>query len=985
MTASRLDALVSDARLVPSGRALLLLRVCHMAQAFRPDVLPKYWEQLKGLSKHLPASSRESFDGLHDSIEPPAPAELGGFGGSIVAALEEARRSGSHEVMLRALADCQRRITGRLWPSGKSAAWEALVRAWIDVDREGAFPQLHRLKAAAQSNLLVRENDRSPLSPTEWSTARAQVPAAVRGAIDVILDRDEPRLELPTEVAEATGQALVEDMFRGGADDREAEARREAARQRLLKLVKLAGGPTPELATRLLQRWFTTTAETVFFSERWLSRFFALFRVVGTWCSYPSLAPGLMDFLKRAPAHLRSAVLAHAAALQANTPAEADAAWAAVEGELTDKGPAEHWFLLTLLRAGMPEHALEMARRSARAEQIVPCLRRAWLYEHPDSARAAIAAQDLAGDEIAEFLHNDREGRVEFLRKRTDNGQLPLPANMWKAPDLGDIIAEIGGRAGTARNAAMGTWYAKTVKPEEQFAIFVRISGYGQHLYENLDPILLASLAAWDEAHPEEAGRVTRKMWETMQGPLKAHVRMDLVRNDIVERCQAVLGAHPVTAGEFMQWIRSELVQKQVREQVGTTIYTFQLNDNAPFLYGLVIAEKLAKVSARRCDEVLTIAVGDYTASDALMTAAAQLYASDKGMSGLEPPVALKQPSQLGAWQAGVVQAAFKEILAALVVDGEQAPVETAPARTAAAEAPPAQAPAAQAGPAEEVGWFEVEVPSGIGLCSDNDCPCSETVIPRGTGYIYISKEVVEFRRDCPTIAQAQEKIDRIRRDAAALTGGGSVVLIAPGVAAPILVCEEGAKLRQLDMDVAAADARQWWATGRVPLRPTPIRAGERQAPVAPSGEGDEDAPYLTAAPIERSRMDLLWLDPPHLTEVEAAIEQQGVVTVVLGDDSEMREHSFTRDDLLWARQIEKIVDRAYTEGQSGRYAESLGFYQEALRAAPGCDLFLMSAGVCLARLGQPARGLRYLQRAAEISPGNNRIRENLRQVAGMA
>lgn len=39
----------------------------------------------------------------------------------------------------------------------------------------------------------------------------------------------------------------------------------------------------------------------------------------------------------------------------------------------------------------------------------------------------------------------------------------------------------------------------------------------------------------------------------------------------------------------------------------------------------------------------------------------------------------------------------------------------------------------------------------------------------------------------------------------------------------PILVCEQGAKLRKLDLRVAHEDAKHWWATGEVPLRPTPI------------------------------------------------------------------------------------------------------------------------------------------------------------------
>ncbi len=39
----------------------------------------------------------------------------------------------------------------------------------------------------------------------------------------------------------------------------------------------------------------------------------------------------------------------------------------------------------------------------------------------------------------------------------------------------------------------------------------------------------------------------------------------------------------------------------------------------------------------------------------------------------------------------------------------------------------------------------------------------------------------------------------------------------------PILICKQASELRRIDQDIAAADAKQWWETGRVPLRPTPL------------------------------------------------------------------------------------------------------------------------------------------------------------------
>lgn len=673
MTTSTIDSLVSDPRLQPAARAVLLLRVCVIAQALRPDLLERYWGELKALSDQLPASSRESFEGLRDTLEPPAPASLGGLARRIADALASAEREGDDDAMLAALHDGERRIKRHWWPSGKGSAWDTLVRAWIDVDRQAGLLHIDRLPRALRRNLLIRENDRAPLSSEEWETAHQLVPGAARAAIEELLDRDDPRLELTSSVAEEVGRDLLKAMFKGGGEDRAAEQKRDAARDRYVKLVKTAAEPSPETAERLLEQWFQETAETRFFSERWLARFWDLFRVVALWASFPKLEPRLADYVRaNAPEHVREAALAHAAGLKAETAAEADDAWAALEPQLSEKGPAEHWFLLTVLRGGLPEHALEMAGRSPRAAEIVPCLRRAWLYEYPDSARTTIGPKDVAGDEIAEFLLRDQKGRVKLLRDRTQKGQAPLPTAMWKPPSVLDVVAGIGEGA-AAEGAAVGSWYTKTEAKENQFQVFVRINGYGQHLYERLDPILLQTLVAWDDAHPDEVDRVTERMWETMRREIKPNIRFDLLRNDLLDRCQNALGAHPEAVGRFVQWIRRELVQQAVRQQEGDTIYTFQLNEKAPFLYAMLAAQRVAPFSARRCDEIIEQAL-DHPADDDLLSAAGQLYAADKGLAGLDPPGGRTLGTQLSAWQLGVVETAFRDLLAALAEPG---PTET--------------------------------------------------------------------------------------------------------------------------------------------------------------------------------------------------------------------------------------------------------------------------------------------------------------------
>ena len=115
--------------------------------------------------------------------------------------------------------------------------------------------------------------------------------------------------------------------------------------------------------------------------------------------------------------------------------------------------------------------------------------------------------------------------------------------------------------------------------------------------------------------------------------------------------------------------------------------------------------------------------------------------------------------------------------------------------------------------------FMEVPRPLGEGRCSDIDCPCGfeGVVIPKGKGYVYISKEVVEFRRDCLTLIELQRKIQRI-----SLQKGANIPSLLL-ISKPILMCEQGARKRRLNMEIAAEDARYWWNTGLVPLRPTPL------------------------------------------------------------------------------------------------------------------------------------------------------------------
>ena len=127
----------------------------------------------------------------------------------------------------------------------------------------------------------------------------------------------------------------------------------------------------------------------------------------------------------------------------------------------------------------------------------------------------------------------------------------------------------------------------------------------------------------------------------------------------------------------------------------------------------------------------------------------------------------------------------------------------------------------------QDIQYFEVPRPPGIGLCSDKECPCSETQIPQGEGFLYISESLCTFRHDCLTYAELLEKLERIAKSdnyAQLPDAHGVARFLPPGTSSPILMCKKAAELRGVDLNVSSADAKHWWETGLVPLRPTPYK-----------------------------------------------------------------------------------------------------------------------------------------------------------------
>lgn len=125
--------------------------------------------------------------------------------------------------------------------------------------------------------------------------------------------------------------------------------------------------------------------------------------------------------------------------------------------------------------------------------------------------------------------------------------------------------------------------------------------------------------------------------------------------------------------------------------------------------------------------------------------------------------------------------------------------------------------------------FFYMTVPDyNSASCSDNSCPCGlqGVEIQRNQGYLYISEEVVKMRKDCRSWQEFVKKATRIGEEMQRRSEFNLSVNLGR-LGSPLLVCEQGARKRDLDLAVAAEDAKRWWESGKVPLRPTPKKSKE--------------------------------------------------------------------------------------------------------------------------------------------------------------
>lgn len=678
------DSVLAGQELKHQPRALLLLRLCQLSLLFSPDKTEHYWSQLVPLQTKIPKEFQANLEDIRSVTESTSKSGAKGFAAEVIADIEAAKQVAASDVeeAKQRLRDCESRLKKRRWPLGKTPAQIALVETWAGIDRQYAFQLIGTIPANVREGFVRRMNRAKSLLADEWKIVadNAGMEQATQIALKILED-DNPQLLLPKEIVLKAEEKIRNSIQSITTPQREPELGKALGQYAKLVMLQV-GGDQADLIQTLLEKMYGFLAKTPSLDQIWPNRFTMLASVLEIGVSSNALTDEtLARFLSKTPSHLVSFVRAHYAAMTASSN-DVKGTYTALLTNTRQDRDAEAWFLVTLVKRGLGREMMELGEKSDRASDLLPRLRRAWLCTHPESAAAVNSSANMAGDPIGEFLAQGAvQHRVTYLRRVTDGGTRSVPGAMWagvgteEEPEglrgswkrltssrksLDEIVNEY-----VAHNPLYSSYRRDTSK-NEQFTQYLRIHGYGEYKYGDLDNALLETLVAWGDQDATQVRSVLRAMWNAIQ-PDDQILMVDWLRNAILTRCRNVFAADPeVLIQDYLGWFKKELVDKGRTWKFGNTQYTLKFPNTAPLSFCVTSAAAVSGLSPSRRDRILLTGLDKFPGDPPTVEAAAQVYNSDKELLDLAPPLRLKS-NLIEAWQLGVVKNAIPHIAQAMV------------------------------------------------------------------------------------------------------------------------------------------------------------------------------------------------------------------------------------------------------------------------------------------------------------------------------
>jgi len=668
---AKANALIKSDQLRPKARAFLLLKLCQVYALFSSEDAGGYWQQLQKLQNQLGQEDKTLMDELRPMLEEEEDPTKGFAGEKIAEIKAKLAEPGLNEWDLRQfLEEKAEEVRKRFWPAGKQAVWEYLVEVWKTFDRKQALALTAKLSPARRLLQVKRMNQQSPLNLEEWHrfTDENSQNETVR-IILAILEDAQPKLTLPRELIVPVSSSLAGKMA--------SSTQLGQTLDQIGKFLPLvANADTAPAVFDGIKAAVKSFANSPALANQWPEKFNAVMNLIVQGANLGVINPANANIcIKDLPRHMADFGLSTCYALSSLTPEALDQNLGEAMQAASQKTQAEAWFLVLATQRGFGEWAYQKAHQSNNKQDLVPRICRGWLTNYPDAAVKTIQPEDLEGDLIAQILfRRDKAERVAFIREMTGEGSRLLPDSMWVAKPPQEEKKGFWGSMFSSgktfdeivqeylRRNPLYVSYQRNTPAGDQFAEFLRFSGYGEYNCKLLDPILLETLIQWAEAYPEEVKRELGLMWGAIE-PDDDILKLDFLRNAIFERCTTVFAADPDTMNSgFIPWLKRKLVDGSLVWQWGKTQYTVRYPPTGLATMCLQGAIATQNISPKNRDRLVEIALSDHPSNDQLAELGAQLYNSGKPPLDITLPWKTKTKVDEG-WQMGIVKNAIPAIV----------------------------------------------------------------------------------------------------------------------------------------------------------------------------------------------------------------------------------------------------------------------------------------------------------------------------------
>jgi hypothetical protein len=633
------DATLRNPKLQDRAKALLLLQLYKFCSVINSAKAAEYLQQLQSLTSLLPQDEQTELSATESA------GAGSGFAAKIAGMVNEALEQTDDAGKSAALKQCEKCITKRFWPFGKQKAWLAVINGWLIFDRKEAFRLLYKVPVETQKSIILTANRAATLQPCEWEALEAKMNTSpmIKSLID-----DDQSVSLNAMQAKDAARSIT--VCINAETDEDSKVKEFEKYEKLLSSHKdtLPAKVLGDMANNM--HTYLATVENL--ETLWNVRFRLLHRNIKLWINNAELDVAAFDrVLQQTPDYLKHFLAASYFSSKIKQESEVEQAYSDMSARTSGEYLPEACFLHYLIGQNRAKKALELAQRSKYSKQLIPGLRKELLL-HTENGEKLIKPQDVAGNQLSEFLvQTSLADRVEYLKRITGNGNNDLPECIWTKCSFRNMIEN---ETQEDVNPMYASFFTKSLAKTEQFATYLRLSGYGVCQCKDVDLVLMIALEEWAKTDKTAVMRLMEKMKTTIM-PANDKLQYDIISNTVFERCRSVFCAVPeFFVDTYLEWFNRCLVNEGISlySAEGTSILRYK--GVAVINQALLGATATSEISSALSNEIIVKAFTKFKAhlDENCVAIAAQIYSS--GLFDIAAPIDLTGYENI--WQTGVIK-----------------------------------------------------------------------------------------------------------------------------------------------------------------------------------------------------------------------------------------------------------------------------------------------------------------------------------------